>query len=152
MKLLLIIISLVGFLYAQNVEIIADKFYADEKKQLTEFSGHVVITKGKDRLKANNLIITFDKQRKPLKYQASEDTTIDIIMQDKSYFGRAKTMVYDPIKDQYTLLGDAFLHEKVSNKKVYGDKIFVNQASGRYEVHGDGKSPVKFIFKVEERK
>ena len=152
MKLLLVILSLMSFLSAEVVEVVADKFYADEVKQITEFTGNVVVTKGKDKLVAKKVVITFDKQKQPLKYTATGDATIDMVMKDKVYFGKAQTMIYDPIKNQYTLIKDAFLHEKVTNKKVYGDKIFINQTSGRYEVQSDGKKPVKFIFKVEEKK
>jgi len=151
-KSLLVILGLVSILSAEMVEVVADKFYADEIKQITEFKGNVTVTKGKDKLVANKVVITFDKQRQPLKYTATGDVSIDMIMNDKVYFGKAQTMIYDPIKDQYTLTKDAFLHEKVTNKKVYGDKIFVNQTTGRYEVESDGKKPVKFIFKVEEKK
>ena len=112
----------------------------------------MIITKGKDKLVADKLVITFNKERQPLKYVASGNATIDMIMNESVYFGKAQTMIYDPIKDQYTLIKNAFLHEKVTNKKVYGEKIFVNQTTGRYEVESDGKKPVKFIFKVEEKK
>ncbi len=152
MKSLLVVLGLVSILSAEMVEVVADKFYADEVKQITEFTGNVVVTKGKDKLVAKKVIITFDKQRQPLKYTATGNVTIDMVMKDKIYFGKAQTMIYNPIKDQYTLMKDAFLHEKVTNKKVYGDKIFVNQTTGRYEVESDGKRPVKFIFKVEEKK
>ncbi len=152
MKSLLVVLSLATLLSAQTVEVIADKFFADEKKQITEFEGNVVVTKAKDKLVAKKVVIKFDKNRQPLKYIATGDAKIDMIMNDKVYFGSAQTMIYDPIKDQYTLIKNAFLHEKITNKKVYGEKIFVNQTTGRYEVESDGSKPVKFIFKVEEKK
>jgi len=152
MKLLLVILGLVTFLSAEVVEIVADKFFADERKQVTEFTGHVIITKSKDKLVADKVVINFDKDRQPLKYVATGNAKIDMVMEDRVYFGKSEKMIYDPIKNQYTLLKNAFLHEKVTNKKVYGDKIFVNQTTGRYEVESDGKKPVKFIFKVEEKK
>jgi lipopolysaccharide export system protein LptA len=152
MRLVVLALSLVTFLSAQTVEVVADKFFADEKKQVSEFTGNVVVTKGTDKLVAKKVVITFDKNRQPLKYVASGDAKIDMTMHDKVYFGSAQTMVYEPVKDQYTLIKDAFLHEKITNKKVYGEKIFVNQTTGRYEVESDGKKPVKFIFKVDEKK
>lgn len=152
MKSLLVVLGLVSVLSAEMVEVVADKFYADEIKQITEFKGNVIVTKGKDKLVAKKVVINFDKNRQPLKYTATGDAKIDMMMNEKIYFGEAKIMIYDPIKEQYTLIKDAFLHEKVTNKKVYGDKIFVNQKTGRYEVESDGKKPVKFIFKVEEKK
>jgi lipopolysaccharide export system protein LptA len=143
---------MVAVLNAETVEVVADKFYADEIKQVTEFSGHVVVTKGKDKLVANKVTINFNKKKQPLKYIATGAAKIDMVMKDKVYFGSAETMIYDPMKDQYTLVTNAFLHEKITNKKVYGDRIWVDQKTGRYEVDSDGKKPVKFIFKVDEKK
>ena len=58
-------------LLAEQVEITADEFYADEGKQISEFKGNVNIKKGKDTLTANLVVIYFDKKRNPLKYVAS---------------------------------------------------------------------------------
>jgi lipopolysaccharide export system protein LptA len=142
---------MVAVLNAETVEVVADKFFADEVKQVTEFTGHVIVTKSKDKLVANKVTINFDDKKQPLKYIATGDVKIDLIMEEKEYFGSAQTMIYDPIKNQYTLITNAFLHEKITNKKVYGDRIWVDQTTGRYEVDSDGDKPVKFIFKVEEK-
>lgn len=152
MKLLIAIFSLAALLNAETVEVTADKFFADEVKQVSEFNGNVIVTKSNDKLVANKVVINFNKLREPLKYIATGAVKIDMTMKDKIYFGSAETVIYDPIKDQYTFIKDAFLHEKVTNKKVYGDRIWVDQTTGRYEVDSDGKKPVKFIFKVEEKK
>lgn len=142
---------MVAVLNAEIVEVVADKFFADEVKQVTEFTGHVIVTKSKDKLVANKVTINFDNKKQPLKYIATGDVKIDLLMEEKEYFGSAETMIYDPIKNQYTLIKNAFLHEKITNKKVYGDRIWVDQTTGRYEVDSDGDKPVKFIFKVEEK-
>lgn len=139
-------------LSAANVEVVADKFFADETKQISEFTGNVIVTKENDKLVANKVVINFDAKRQPLKYTATGNAKIDMVVGEKKYFASAETMIYDPIKSQYTLLKNAFLHEIVSDKKVYGDKIWVDQLTGRYEVNSDGKKPVKLIFKVEEKK
>jgi len=151
-RLLSILLIAVLWLNAQNVEIVADNFFADEKKQVTVFNGNVKIVKGKDKLFANKLTINFDKDRQPLKYIAVGDVKINMILNNKHYYGEAQTMIYDPVKAQYTFLKNAFLFEKESDKKVYGDRIWVDQSSGRYEVDSDGKKPVKFIFKIEDNK
>lgn len=152
MKLLVTMLSMVAVLNAEMVEVVADKFFADEIKQVTEFSGNVVVTKNKDKLIANKVVINFDDKKQPLRYIATGDVKVDLLMKEKEYFGSAETMIYDPIKDQYTLVENAFLHEKLTNKKVYGNRIWVDQSTGRYEVDSDGQKPVKFIFKVEEKK
>jgi len=150
-KLLITMLSMVAVLNAEIVEVVADKFFADEVKQVTEFTGHVIVTKSKDKLVANKVTINFDDKKQPLKYIATGDVKINLLMEEKEYFGSAQTMIYDPIKNQYTLIKNAFLHEKITNKKVYGDRIWVDQTTGRYEVDSDGDKPVKFIFKVEEK-
>ena len=151
MKLLITIFSLVVVLNADTVEVVADKFFADEVKKVTEFTGHVIVTKSKDKLVANKVVINFNDKKQPLKYIATGSVKIDLTMKGKEYFGSAETMIYDPIKDQYTLVKNAFLNEKITNKKVYGNRIWVDQKTGRYEVDSDGEKPVKFIFKVEEK-
>lgn len=143
---------MVAVLSAETVEVVADKFFADEAKQVTEFTGNVVVTKSQDKLVANKVTINFDEKKQPLKYIATGDVKVDLVMKEKAYFGSAQTMIYDPIKDQYTLIENAFLHEKLTNKKVYGNRIWVDQLTGRYEVDSDGQKPVKFIFKVDEKK
>lgn len=152
MRLILTMFSLACLLSAQSVEIVADKFFADERESITEFTGNVVVTKDEDRLVADRVVITFDKNRQPLKYRAFGGVKIDLIMEDRVYFGSAQTMIYNPLEDQYTLIGDAFLHEKVTNKKVHGDRIFIDQIAGHYKVESNGKEPVKFIFKVDEKR
>lgn len=137
-------------LQAANVEVVAEKFFADENEQLSVFTGNVVVTKEADKLVADKLVILFNDQREPLEYKASGNAEVDMIMQDKKYFAKADTMIYEPEKNQYTLIKDAFLHEIATDKKVYGDRIVVNQNTGRYEVDSDGKEPVKFIFQVKD--
>lgn len=151
MKIFLSLCAAALMLNAANVEIVADKFFADELKQVSEFTGNVIITKESDKLVADKVVINFDNKRQPLKYTATGNAKINMIMNDKKYFAKAEKMIYDPVKNQYTLLNKAFLHELITDKKVYGDRIWVDQISGRYEVDSDGKKPVKFIFKVEEK-
>ncbi len=152
MKLLITIFLTCMIANAANVEIVAKKFFADEVKQISVFTGDVVVTKEKDRLVAQSVTINFDAKRQPLKYTATGDAKADMIVNDKKYFASSDKMIYDPIKNEYELIGNAFLHEIITDKKVYGDKIFVNQTTGRYEVDSSGNKPVKFIFKVEDKK
>lgn len=151
MKKLIILALSATVSFAANVEVVAEKFFADENKQISVFTGNVIVTKETDKLVADKVVITFDAKRQPLKYTATGNAKIDMIMNEKEYFASAQTMIYEPGKDEYTLIEDAFLHEKTSDKKVYGDRIWVNQISGKYEVDSDGEKPVKFIFKVEEK-
>lgn len=139
-------------LCAQNIEISADKFNASEILGQSEFMGNVVVKKGKDVLKAKKLLIYFDKKRKPTRYEASGNAQVDLKLDNKNYFAQGKKLTYVPDKKTYILQGNAFLHDKTTNKKVYGEYVKIDQNSGLYEVDSKGKSPVKFIFQVDDSK
>ena len=130
-------------LLAEQVEITADEFYADEGKQISEFKGNVNIKKGKDTLTANLVVIYFDKKR---------NAKFRVFIKNKTYDGSGSELIYEPAPNLYTINGNGFLHEIETDKKVYGEKITVNQNSGMYNVNSGKKEPVKFIFQVEDKK
>ena len=139
-------------LIAAEVEVTADKFFADENKKISIFEGHVVVIKEGDKLTANKIVIELDNKKQPLRYIATGDAKGNLTMNQKKYYGEAEKMTYEPNKSLYTLEKKAFLHEIETDKKVYGDFIRVDQISGQYQVDGKGSAPVKFIFKVEDKK
>lgn len=146
----------IGFFYtlasANQVEVSADSFYADEKVGLGELVGNVTIKKGKsDTLSANRVKIYFDKNRKPQKYEAVNEAKFSILLDGKKYNGSGDLLTYEPKGQIYTLKGSAFLHEIDSDKKIFGDEIIVDQLKGIYNVKSKDKKPVKFIFQVEDR-
>lgn len=141
-----------GMLYAAQVEIIADKFFADEKKKISIFEGNVKVTKESDKITANKITVEFDDNKQPTRYIATGNAKANLIMNQKKYYGEAEKMTYEPNKSLYILEKKAFLHELDTDKKVYGDFVRFNQLSGHYEVDGKGSAPVKFIFKVEDKK
>lgn len=141
-----------GVVSANQVEVSADSFYADEKVGLGELVGNVLIKKGKsDTLTANRVKIYFDKNRKPQKYEAISDAKFSILLDGKKYNGSGNLLTYEPKGQIYTLKGSAFLHEVDSDKKIFGDEIIVNQLKGVYSVKSKDKKPVKFIFQVEDK-
>ncbi len=139
-------------LFAGEVEITADKFMADEARGISVFTGNVHVVRGKDDLKANKVVIKFDKKRQPTLYTATGNAQAKLSIKDKRYFAKGGTLVYDPLTLKYTIEKNAFLQELNTDKKVYGDRIWVDQARGYYEVDGKKNKPVKFIFKLEDKK
>jgi len=141
-----------GFSYANQVEVSADSFYADEKVGLGELVGNVLIKKGKnDRLNAKRVKIYFDKKRQPYKYEAISEAKFTILLNGKTYNGSGDVLTYEPKNQTYILKGNAFLHEIDSDKKIFGDEIIVEQLKGIYNVKSKDKEPVKFIFQVEDK-
>ncbi|MFL1706347.1 lipopolysaccharide transport periplasmic protein LptA [Campylobacter sp. MOP7] len=138
-------------LMAEQVEITADSFFADENKLISEFKGNVIVKKNKDILTADKVIVYFDEKKNPLKYFAVGSPKFKVIIQNKNYNGSGNELIYEPAPNLYTINGNGFLHEEETDKKVYGEKITVNQNSGTYNVNSGNKKPVKFIFQVEEK-
>ncbi len=151
-KIVTFFMAVLSVAYASEVEVTADKFYADEKKQISVFEGNVKVVREKDKLTAKKLTIDFDAKKQPLRYIATGNAKGNMVVNEKKYYGEAEKMTYDPNKSVYVLEKKAFLHEIETDKKVYGDFIRVDQISGQYEVDGKGAAPVKFIFKVEDKK
>ncbi|QKG28962.1 lipopolysaccharide transport periplasmic protein LptA [Campylobacter sp. RM16187] len=151
-KIILAFVFSILPLVAQNVEVTADDFFADENKFISELSGNVSVKKGKDILTADKVVIHFDKNRNPIKYVATGNAKFKVLIKDKNYNGSGNELVYELKSNLYTINGSGFLHEVDSDKRVYGEKISVNQNSGTYSVNSGNKKPVKFVFQVEDKK
>ncbi|MDR0467352.1 MAG: lipopolysaccharide transport periplasmic protein LptA [Campylobacteraceae bacterium] len=150
-KYITYIAILASCLFAAEVEITSNKFFADEKAQKAEFTGNVVIVKQKDILKADKVVIDFNSKNEPVKYTAIGNVDADLIMNEKRYKAKGKNFTYEPNKSTYSLWGNAFIHELDTDKKIYGEKIDIDQTTGIYRVNGRGNTPVKVIFKIEEK-
>jgi lipopolysaccharide export system protein LptA len=137
---------------SEQVEITSDRFEADEVKLVTKFIGHVHMKKGRDELNASKVIVYFDKKRKPKRYEAIGNASFVILMKKEGqlYTGKADRLVYLPARQRYELYGDVVLKEPRLDRTVRGEKVVVEKLSGKASVEGNGKRPVKFIFKVEE--
>ena len=139
------------YLFAEQVEITADKFTASETELTSVFTGNVKVVKGKDKLEAQKIVIYFDKNKQPQKYIATGNAKVNMSMKGKTYFGKGEKLTYEPVKLRYVIEKEGFLHEIETDKKVYGEKITVNQTEGTYEVDSDNTKPVKFIFQVDDK-
>lgn len=156
MKNLFYVVFASTFLFAQSETLIIDAldFQADDKKGFSTFTGNVKITMAKDRLNAQKVEVFFqtskdNKNRLPIKYEATGDADFEIFSKDKHYLGKGDKIIYYPKKEEYIIMGNAFVHEKIDDRKVYGETIHINQLNGEAKVKGSEKKPVKFIINVE---
>lgn len=139
-------------LFGANEQLVIDakNFEASDKKGVSSFSGNVKIKMGKDKLNANKVDIYFNSNGKtPTKYIATGNVDFELVTAAKHYFGKGNKVIYSPLKEEYTIIGNGFLEEKNDNRKIYGEKIFVNQLSGEARVSGSDNKPVRFIINVE---
>lgn len=143
-------------LLAQTQQLIIDaqNFEANDKKGISTFTGNVKIQMGKDKLNAQKVDIYFVTKKgstgkTPSKYVATGKVDFEIITDVKHYIGKGNKIIYSPIKQEYTVLGNGFLQEKNDDKKIYGEKIYVNQLTGEAKVSGNDNKPVRFIINIE---
>ncbi len=137
-------------LRAEKITVTADHFEAYEQKHISILTGHVHITKGRDRIGADKLVIDFDSRNKPLRYTLSGHVTFDITTQKQHYVGTAKQIVYDPSRKRYIASGNVHIEERNGNRLLEGARIVIDRTSGKSTITGSGNRPVKLIFTVDE--
>ncbi|BAK70643.1 lipopolysaccharide transport periplasmic protein LptA [Aliarcobacter butzleri] len=145
-----------ALLFAQSETLIIDAqdFQADDKKGISIFTGNVKIKMGEDKLNAQRVDVFFETDKKtnnktPLRYEATGKADFEIVTKDKHYVGNGDKIIYSPQKEEYTIIGNGFIHEQNDDRKIYGDTIYVNQLSGEAKVKGSENKPVKFIINVD---
>lgn len=102
-RLIALCLGISSMLVAAEVEVTAEKFFADEKKKISIFEGHVVVIKEGDKLTAKKVTIEFDDKKQPIRYIATGDAKGNLTMNQKKYYGEAEKMTYEPSKSLYTL-------------------------------------------------
>lgn len=151
---LLMCSSLLFAAQSQTLIVDAQNFEANDKKGISTFTGKVKIQMGKDKLNANKVEIYFASKKGstgkiPSKYIATGNVDFVIVTPTMHYAGKGNKIIYSPLKEEYTVIGNGFLHEKKNNRKIYGEKIYVNQLTGEAKVSGSEDKPVRFIINVE---
>lgn len=136
--------------FARQVEISADHFFAHEKKGENILSGNVIVKRDKDILYASKLVVITNKKRKAVKYIASGNARFEIALQEKLYKGSGNELVYDVHNDTYEINGNAFVEELTTKKKVSGDKIIIDRKQEVYSVFSNEQKPAKFVFELDE--
>lgn len=157
MKILMILLLGISFLFAEKLIIDAKHFEAFDEKGYSLFTGNVKMTKGQDKLDSDKLEVYLSKKdptkkREPLKYIATGNVSFEIVSNNKMYEGKGNKVIYDPKKLKYTIIGNGYLKEKIEDKTLYGEKIFVNQATGEAKVKGTEDKPVRFILNIDNKK
>ena len=159
MKILAGLLVCCTLLFSQTQKLIIDaqNFEANDKKGISSFDGNVNMEMGKDKLAANSVDIYFQTNEKtgkktPQKYIATGSVDFEIISKEKHYKGKGNKVIYYPSKQEYTVIGNGFIEELNNNRKIYGDRIYVNQVTGEAKVKGSKKEPVRFIIDIEQGK
>lgn len=161
-KLLGLLFLIVSFnrLNAQEtyLNIDATFFEADEKKQIMIFKKNVKMTKNKDLLFCQKLVINTVPSRKnihkqiPKDYTATGDVSFTINTTKNILKGKGDTVLYYPNKQKYIIIGHGYLEDVKNEKKVTANKIYIDELTGYIKIDGDEDKPVKFRLKIEDKK
>ena len=153
-KIFILLTLLLSITYGEKnyLNIDAKSFESNEKKHTIHFKGDVKMVKNNDMLLCQDLIIYTLKTKKnsqlPTKYKATGNVSFTITLKDKLLKGKGDEVVYIPSKQKYTILGDAYLEDTTTDKKLYASKIYIDEKTGLIKIDGEKNKPVKFRLKL----
>ena len=140
------------FIYADQVDIKADHFYADDITKIAYFEGDARVKQGYNEFNASKIVVYFDKKKKATKYEAIGGVKFNLIENDIHYQGEAEKIVYAPNDSKYYFSGDVILRDLTNNRKISAESISLDLKTGLADIKGAAKKPVRFIFEIEDRK
>lgn len=133
----------------------AEHFESDEKKQVMIFKNDVKMTKNKDILQCNYLLINTQPSKNnpnkqvPKNYKATGDVSFVMHTKDNVLNGKGDIVYYYPDAQKYIIEGNGYLEDKKEGKKVIADKIYIDEKTGKTKIEGDKNKPAKFRIKLE---
>lgn len=160
-KILTMMFLLLSLMFAKEeatyLNIDASFFEADEAKQIMIFKGKVKMTKNKDLLLCEKLVINTVKSKEdsqkqiPKDYKATGNVSFTINTDAGNIIkGKGDTVFYYPNEQKYIIVGNGYLEDIQEGKKVSANKIYIDEKTGKTKIDSDGNEPVKFRLKIEK--
>ena len=138
-------------LYASQLQIVADRFEANQKKGISTFTGHVRIAKDHDVLKAQIVKVYTDDKNHPVKYEALKSVHFKVTSDtNDTYIGDAQKLIYLPDANEYQFYTNVHIKEAKTLRTLSGDKIIINITTGNAEVVGKAKEPIRITFEIKD--
>lgn len=142
---------LVGVALAQELDIQAQKVFADEKKGVTIATGKVKMVKGEDKLNADEVRIYVNKARKPLKLEAMGNVDFLLLTRDgRRLKGKSDTLIYLVEANEYQLIGRAQVQEIGKPNFLKGERITLNNDNNFANVESSNNAPVRVIIDLND--
>ncbi len=137
--------------FGDELHIDAKKVYTDEKKGTITAEGEVHITKDKDILDADKVIIYSDSNRKPFKFEAIENVRFDLFTQDnRELKGKCDKLIYWIEKEEYHLIGRVEVQEVGKPNFIKGERVVLNRQNGFANVESAKDEPVRVIIDLND--
>ena len=144
-----ILLFLFVYINATELKITSKFFNYDPKKQISIFKEDVNVTKEKDNILCDELIVYFDNNKKAKKVVAKGSVKFIIALDNNStYKGNGEVLIYN-LKKGDIILNKGKIVKIETNESIKGDKIILNRINKSAKVIGN-KKPLEIIIKVNE--
>ena len=146
-------IFLTASLFAQELQVKAKLFNADQKTGISVFEGNVNIIKGSDELNASKVTIHTNANQEPTQFIAEGSASFKIkTLEGALYTGRAQKVIYLPQKKEYHFFQNVHLKQLNEKKEIIGDEVILKTIEGKAYAKGAEQEPVIMIFTMPEEK
>ncbi|MDD2652611.1 MAG: lipopolysaccharide transport periplasmic protein LptA [Sulfurimonas sp.] len=146
-------ICLTTALFAQELQVKAKLFNADQKKGVSIFEGDVNIIKGSDELNASKVTIHTNANQEPTQFIAEGNASFKIkTLEGALYTGKAQKVIYLPQKKEYHFFQNVHLKQLNEKKEIIGDEVVLKTIEGKAYAKGAQQEPVIMIFNMPEDK
>jgi len=149
--LILFFITFITFINAEEIDIKADHFHADDLNKVAYFEGNAQIQQGQNSFSASQVIVYFNKKKKAIKYEAIGSVFFDLIEKGIHYRGEAQKILYSPNSSMYFFSGGVKLEDLTNNRKISAEVITLDLNTGLADIKGTDTKPVHFRFEIEDR-
>ena len=147
-KILLTLLFIYG--YSSNFKIESKNFEFDNKKLISIFEGDVNVTREKDNILTDKVILFLSKKQKLQKMIATGNIRFKIYHNDSFYVGKSNNLSYNAKKEIFILQGKVHIKKLKENQEILADKVIFDKKNGTFKVMGTDNKPLKFILKVDE--
>jgi len=144
------------FAEENSLNIDANYFEADQQKNILHFKGDVKMTKNKDLLFCQDLLIntenspTDPSKQIPKDYKATGDVSFNIVTEDNTLKGKGDVVYYYPNEKRYIIIGNGYLENVKEGKKIIAEKIYIDELTGNTKIDGGKDKPIKFRLRLDD--
>lgn len=135
----------------------AKHFESDKQNNVLYFKGDVNMTKNKDILLCQSLVINTqssvtDKTKQiPKDYKATGDVSFVLHTSDNVLKGKGDVVYYYPDDKKYIIIGNGYLEDIKEGKKIIAEKIYIDEMTGRTKIDGGKDKPIKFRLQLNDK-
>ena len=132
----------------------AKHFESNTLKNILHFKGDVKMTKNKDILLCQKLVINTEpspsdpKKQIPKDYKATGNVSFVLYTVDNVLKGKGDIVYYYPNEKRYIIIGNAFLEDTKEGKKINAEKIHIDELTGRTKIDGGKNKPIQFRLRL----